>query len=218
MNYVKRFDAYHMMNVQAIEGIIIKTVVFEEKTQFVTLFSKEEGVITIAVKHASSKYLRSYSPLLKAEAQVEVSKKDIWKCKEFAVVTSYPAIRKSLQALQGASIISSILLKGLPPYLPIHDMWHLFDEILMTWGRFQNPIAPACIFLCKFLYQEALEAPSIKSLLPLEQHQFYQFASQPYTQLYTTSVEKSFFKKVIHISEEILRISLFQEQEVNLFL
>ncbi|HXF28513.1 MAG TPA: recombination protein O N-terminal domain-containing protein, partial [Chlamydiales bacterium] len=70
---------------QALEGIILKTVRLQETNEILTLFSKEQGIISLIVKRRQ----QSFSPLLKIEAEIMISEKELKKCRHIHVTGSF---------------------------------------------------------------------------------------------------------------------------------
>lgn len=99
---------------------------------------------------------RGLSPLLGVEMQVIISDKELWKCKECHVATSYPQLRSTLSALRYASQVTDLLDKLLPLHHPVPHLYTLYSKFLADLGPSTHPHVTACIFLEKFLICEGM--------------------------------------------------------------
>jgi len=111
---------------QAVEGIILQTVRLQEKSEIVTLFSKEQGIISLVVKRQR----QALSPLLKVEAEIRPSEKELKKCFHIQVTSSFQGLRLSLEKLQYASKIIQWISKELPRSEAVEPLYELFDTTL----------------------------------------------------------------------------------------
>ena len=96
---------------QTIEGIVLKTQHMGEK-ELVQLFTKELGIISFVYK-VSSRTKQAVSALVKAEALLIPSSKDLMKCVELTPLTSYPKLRTNLNLL----ILASKMLESIRNFL-----------------------------------------------------------------------------------------------------
>ena len=184
---------------QAIEGIILKVTSLQEYTRLVTLFSKEEGIVTAAVKKRSC----GLSPLLKAEIEVYACQKEIWKSSNFSVTTSYPGIRTSLKGLQEALVVAHTLLKALPPHLPMPKLWTTVDTLFASWDRFITPQTATAIFFIHFMAHEGFDC------IPCTDEEGVmceKLRSAPIPSLYGCEVTSSLLQKITWFAEKTLRI------------
>lgn len=157
---------------KAIEGIILKTSSFEERSHLVTLFSKECGLIQIVTKSYSQKIQQSFSPLLKVEAQVALSDKELWKCTHIMTTASYQALRLNLEKLKIASYLLKKLQRILPPKQPVEYLYTLLDSHLFAMGEYRSPYSVGASFLLKLYEHEGVlrekQDPLLKTLLKAE--------------------------------------------------
>jgi hypothetical protein len=144
---------------QKVEGIILKTSSFEDSSHILHVLSKEFGIISLVAKGYSSKIQRSYSPLLKIEAIVIQSQKELWKCKELTIVASYTGLRLSLEKLKLASYLIKIVHQILPQKVPLEEIYTLLDEHLYSLSTGAMPYTKASSFLLKFFYLEGMLPP-----------------------------------------------------------
>ena len=145
-----------MHNTHAIEGITLASFAFQENSHILSLFTKEHGRVKCVTKGTKKLPLRGLGPLLGVEMQVIVSDKELWKCRECIVTTSYPNLRTSLEALRYAAEISQLLDRLLPLHHPVAHLYSLFGNFLSEMPLFEKPHVAACTFLEKFLIIEGM--------------------------------------------------------------
>ncbi len=145
-----------MHNTHALEGITLASFAFQENSHILSVFSKEYGRIKCVVKGTKKMPIRGLGPLLGVEMQVIVSDKELWKCPECIVTTSYPHLRKTLEALRYGAEISLLLDRLLPLHHPVPNLYGLFSSFLSDMPSFEKPCVAACTFLEKFLVAEGM--------------------------------------------------------------
>ncbi len=176
-----------MHNTQAVEGITLASFSFQENSHILSVFSKEHGRIKCVAKSSRKSHLRGFCPLLGVEMQVIPSDKELWKCRECLVTTSYPSLRLSLEHIRYAAQVTDLLNKILPLQHPVEQLYELYDKFLFTMPNFKKPHVAACIFLEKFLVIEGmLEAGS-----PLDKCSF----ENPLEE----AVELGYYNKLVHL-------------------
>ena len=75
---------------QAIQAITLKVTALEEKKQIITAFSKEFGILSFITSHGKQGV--RCSTLCRIEASVIPSQKELWRCTQFSVLSSYPRL------------------------------------------------------------------------------------------------------------------------------
>jgi DNA repair protein RecO len=160
-------------------GIILRVVPYEEKTRFVSLFSEEHGIVTLACRDKKSLQL---SPLIKGEAIVRITEKEIWKCTEFSPLTSYPKLRTSLACLKSAVSMLDTVHKLVPPHVSVPSLYKLLDEHLQVLHEFLDPKTGQASFTLKLLNQEGRLPPKLSCEEELIRdapcHKLYQYVSE----------------------------------------
>jgi len=145
---------------QSIEGIIVKAAVFEESSHLLTIFSKECGIIRVIHKSSAKKMIRSFSQLLKVEATVTVSQKELWKCRELQIVASYQGLRRQLITLEIGTYLLKRIEAFLPPRQPVDELYHLLDDHLLALAEQVRPYAVGASFLLKLYQHEGVLPPA----------------------------------------------------------
>ncbi len=190
---------------QKVEGIILKTSSFEESAHILHVLSKEFGLVSLVAKAYSSKLQRSYSPLLKIEAVVVQSEKELWKCKELVITQSYPSLRMSLDAIRLATHLIQEIYQIIPRRYAVETIYTLLDEHLSAFSTACSPYIIASSFLLKFFYLEGILAKIPTD--SMEENSFFQrIFESPIEDLYcwegTLESSKNMFRKITKNAKE----------------
>lgn len=145
-----------MHTTQAIEGITLASFAFQESSHILSVFTKEHGRIKCVAKSGRKAQMRGLCPLLGVELLVIPSEKELWKCTECQVATSYPSLRTSLEHLRFAAQITDLLDKFLPLHHPVEHLYILYSQFLANMPTFAKPHVAACMFLEKLLVLEGM--------------------------------------------------------------
>lgn len=145
-----------MHTTQAIEGITLASFAFQESSHILSVFTKQHGRIKCVTKGGKKAQMRGLCPLLGVELLVVPSEKELWKCTECQVATSYPSLRTSLSHLQFAAQVTDLLDKLLPLHHPVGNLYILYSQFLANIQSFEKPHIAACIFLEKLLVAEGM--------------------------------------------------------------
>ncbi len=175
-----------MHTTQALEGVTLASFAFQENSHIISVFTKEHGRIKCVTKSYRKSNVRGLCPLLGVEIQVIVSDKELWKCKECHVNTSYPNLRLSLDHLRFSAQVTDLLDKLLPLHHPVPQIYELYKQFLVNLPHFEQPHVAACIFLENFLVNEGmLEASSavLKGSL---------------TESYEAQIDLGYYHKLVH--------------------
>ena len=128
---------------QAIEGIILKTVRLQESCLIVTLFSKEQGIIGLVVYRGA----QPLSPLMKIEAEIVTSDKELKKCRHVQAICSFQGLRLSLEKLEYAALFARWALSEIPRHEAAGLLYELFDQQLMALCQESDSHAVAIHFM-----------------------------------------------------------------------
>ena len=144
------------MDTHAVEGITLTSFAFQETSHIISLLTKEHGRIKCVTKSYRKTQVRSISPLLGVELLVIPSEKELWKCKEYIVRTSYPHLRTSLKHLRIAAEITNFLDKFLPLHHQVLHLYTLYSDFLAHLPHFIHPHVAATCFLEKLMVHEGM--------------------------------------------------------------
>ncbi len=144
---------------QSTEGIILKSSIFGDYDQILSLFTPQAGVIKIFVKGSYRKYKtkrKNYSPLTLVEIVYREKKSDVFSCYEIACKDYFSSLREKLLFLEVAcdfiqSILTSQLLGKTAPQL-----YMLFCSYLKKIPQLANPWVLAASFRLKLLKHDGL--------------------------------------------------------------
>lgn len=145
-----------MHTTQAIEGITLASVAFQESSHILSVLTPQHGRIKCVTKSARKSQARGLGPLLAVEMQVIPSEKELWKCTQCDVATSYPFLRLSLNHLRYAAQVTDLLDKLLPLHHPVPHLYALYSQYLANLPNIAEPHIAACMFLEKLLVLEGM--------------------------------------------------------------
>ncbi len=145
-----------MQKTEAVVGITLASFPFQENAHILSIFSKEHGKIKCVTKSYSKSKARGFSPLLGVEMVVIPSDKELWKCKECIVTTSYQALRLSLTHLRFAAEVTDLINRLLPLQHPVPELYALYSQFLADIAHMEPAHSAACIFLEKLLITEGM--------------------------------------------------------------
>lgn len=141
---------------EAITGVTLASFAFEETAHILSILSKEHGRIKCVHKSSKKASVRGLSSLLGVEMTVCPSEKELWKCQEVLVVTSYPHLRLKLDRLRYAAEVTDLLDKLLPLQLPVPFIHDLYLAYLHHLPQFAAPDVASSLFLEKFYVSEGM--------------------------------------------------------------
>jgi recombinational DNA repair protein (RecF pathway) len=141
---------------EAIEAIITRTTSFEERSHILLAFSREFGFVSLIHKQFRSQNLRGLSPLLKIEAEVIPSEKDLWKATKLHVAHSYQALRLNRDRLSLAFFFLKTLEEMLPKRAQSLFHYALLETHLDLMAESRSPFAIASSFLLKLYFHEGI--------------------------------------------------------------
>ena len=145
-----------MHTTQAVEGITLASFAFQESSHILSVFTPDHGRIKCVTKSFKKNTTRGLGPLLGVELQVIISDKELWKCRECHVTTSYPTLRLSLEHLRYAAQITDLLDKLLPLHHPVPHIFSFYNDFLLHLPSYIKPHTAACVFLEKYLVAEGM--------------------------------------------------------------
>lgn len=183
------------MSLEAITGIILKSVPYEEHTHIITVFSKERGKVLLAVRQSKKTKREGFSPLLAVDALVCPAEKEMWKCRNCEITNSFPRLRQNLDTLRYAVGVTQILADTLPFQAEVHELYDSFLLFLRHLPLFHHAHVAAAAFLAKLCVHEGLLGISP----PLSQEEVtvsLELAKRSFEELYAASCEKALLRKL----------------------
>ena len=147
---------------ESIEGIILRSQKFEDHGQILTLFSKERGVLSLMYKDSSKKEGRSFGPLLKVEALIRPSDKDLLRCFSLSILASWQALRLDYDRIRLAAGFLDLIGRTLPKKAASPFHYTLLDDHLKALSEAKFPYAIASSFFLKILQHEGILAHTLR--------------------------------------------------------
>jgi len=140
-------------------GIVLKSFDYQEKARILTLFSKEEGVLSLIVKKIStqSPHLLSLStPFCEGEYSYLKKRSDLYLFQEGIVLTPHLTLRNRLSSLRAASHLAQLVLSSQMPGQSSPFLYLLFSSYLKQLPLFEDPFSLVSSFEIKLLIHEGL--------------------------------------------------------------
>lgn len=144
------------MEIKKSEGIVLHIIKYGEYDQILTVFTREEGVIKLILKGGSSRKKMSADLLMRAEFIYLPRQNSLMTCREWALITPYLQLRKSLACLEGACALAKALLSSQCEQKPAPQLYELLICYLERLPIARQPEALVASFLLKILRHEGL--------------------------------------------------------------
>ena len=141
------------------KGIVLKTIPYQDTGRIVSLFTDEEGLISLFVKRISNKntHLQNVlSQLALSEFQIIKRKSDLFIYQDAALIDPFIELRRDLDKLTGAQRMLQILLLSQPGGRPSVPLFNLLSTYLRSLKESLTPMTYALSFACKVLRLEGL--------------------------------------------------------------
>jgi DNA repair protein RecO len=141
------------------EGIIVKTIDYQEYDTILHVFTKNEGMRSFIAKrarHPRSRGTLPSSPLTHAEFVFENPDKPLPICREISPVSYYLSLRKDIDSLTNACKMACILHETLLPGKAAPLLFGLFKCYLDQMAKSQGSQSLVASFLLKFLRHEGV--------------------------------------------------------------
>lgn len=146
------------MNTYRTEGIVLKSIPFQDYDRILTLFTPHAGIIKLIIKGANKPNSSAYSVnlLTRAEFMLTKGKSDLFKCGEVSVVNYHLAIRDSFERLEAACDMSQAILSTQFEHAPATDLYKLYLLYLENIATIGHPDLLSTSFRLKLLRHEGL--------------------------------------------------------------
>ena len=109
---------------EKVEAIVLKSIPFQEKNRILTIFSKEEGLLSLIVKKISSPHLLALTtPFCVGEFLYKKGRGDLFSFRDGTIYDSLSFLRNNFESLQAASSMARAILKfPFPPKLHLSPL------------------------------------------------------------------------------------------------
>ena len=149
------------MHTHVAQGIILRSIDFRDRQKILTIFSKENGVISMIVKDLSKNksYLQAHtSPLIEVEFSYEQKRSDLVKCVEIKTIDPHFSLREKYASLALALEITEVIYRSQLPGKPSPMLYRLLSSYLKQIAKFDSLLSVKASFYLKLLKHEGLLA------------------------------------------------------------
>ena len=147
------------MQLEKTEGIVLKSVVYQEDARILSLFTKDLGMISLMVKVVSPRSLQKMaaaSPFCQAEFVYLKGQSEMLHYRDSTLLEEHLFLRNSLSSLQTAGSLAVALLKSQMPGKSAPALYHLFNAYLKQIPAFTHPPVLISSFYLKVLSHEGV--------------------------------------------------------------
>lgn len=144
------------MEIKKSEGVILHIIKYGEHDQILTVFTREEGLIKLILKGTSNRKKMKADLLMRGEFIYLHKQNSLSACREWALLTPYLQLRKSLVCLEGACAIAKALLNSQCEQRASPRLYELLIYYLEKLPIVKQPEAFVASFLLKILRHEGL--------------------------------------------------------------
>lgn len=138
------------------EAICLEAMPYQESLVIASVFSKQFGLFSFIHKRTPTHPAKNLSPLVKIEGVIASTQKELAKCSEIHVVSSYQALRLNIKKLNMAALLLKFCHANLPKKEPLPLLYERFDSHLIAMEECCCPAAIAASFLVKFHAEEGI--------------------------------------------------------------
>lgn len=142
-----------------IEGIIVKTIDYQEYDKLLHVFTKSDGMRTLIAKNANHPKSRGSlpaSPLTHAEFVFQNPEKPLPLCREITPIAHYLELRKDIDRLNDACKMANVLYETLMPGKEAPLLFDLFKCYLDKLVKLQGAPSLVTSFILKLLRHEGV--------------------------------------------------------------
>jgi DNA repair protein RecO (recombination protein O) len=146
------------MDTHQTEGIVLKSVPFQDYDRILTVFSPHAGIIKFIIKGANKPTSSAYpvNLLTRAEFVYSKSNSDLCKCSEVSVMNHHLSIRNSYERLEAACDMSKSILSTQFQNAPAEALYELYLRYLENIATIADPQLLSASFRLKVLRHEGL--------------------------------------------------------------
>jgi DNA repair protein RecO (recombination protein O) len=141
------------------EGITLQSIPYKERERIVTIFTKENGIISVIVKNLSSKKPKFFSlnsPFCLADFIYKTGRSNIHFLKEVTVLNEHLFLRKDLEFINNAYLMSKAILDSQMPNKKAPALYFLLKGYLKKIPKIKSQKSLLVSFLLKVLLHEGV--------------------------------------------------------------
>lgn len=139
-----------------VEGLIIKTIPYRESDHILTVFSKEQGLISLFCKKKNRPNVSFISPLVQAEFVLRQGKGELYLCEEISLIDSFLKIREKIESFEAAFQILRLILDSQFPHKSAPQLYELLIRYFQEIPLSAYPQTLSASFSAKVLRHEGL--------------------------------------------------------------
>ncbi|MDJ0652337.1 MAG: DNA repair protein RecO [Simkaniaceae bacterium] len=147
------------MNDEKTEGIVLKAVPFEENDRILSLFSPDQGIVTLYVRGLSKKkptLVNLTTPLCRAEFLFRKGRSNLYRFIDGTILDLHLPLRRSYRHLEYAGKMLQAILKSQMPGKNAKKLYHLLSSYLKKLSEASFPETLWASFVLKLLKHEGL--------------------------------------------------------------
>lgn len=155
-----------------VEGIVLKAVPFKEYDKIITLFTLQEGLLSLFVrgsKRTSLQVAALTTPLTAAEYLYSPGKSSLGRFQEGSLLNQHFQLRESLSFLEAADQLSKAICASQWPGKPAPHLYFLFRTFLEKLPSTSSPSSLVASFFLKILKHDGV----------LQDHSFCSLCQSP---------------------------------------
>lgn len=147
------------MQEERVEGVVLRSIQYKDHHRIVTLFTKQEGMVSLLVKRVTSPAkMNLLSPFSQIEAVYQKKNSDLFHFKDGTLLSDHRYLRDKWSLLESAGKIGALLLKSQLPGKPAPLLYDLTIACFKQLPQFEESAAPLLLFYLKFLTHEGVVA------------------------------------------------------------
>lgn len=147
------------VSVEKSEGIVLRSIDYQDKQKIITLFTPEAGLMSLFMRRISPRNLALLSlatPFSQAEFHYTKGRSDLYGFRDGTLIEGNLHLRGSLSHLQTAGeLVQTILLSQLPGK-PAPALYALLTTYIKHIPQFEDPSPLIASFYLKVLHHEGL--------------------------------------------------------------
>ncbi len=147
------------MQLEKTEGIVLRSLTYQEDARILTLFTKDLGLISLMLKGVSPRSLQKMaaaSPFCQAEFVYFKGQSDMLHYRDSTLLNEHLFLRNKLSSLQTAGALVQALLKSQMPGKSSPALYHLLDTYLKQIPAFSDSAPLVTSFYLKILSHEGV--------------------------------------------------------------
>lgn len=147
------------MEYEKTEGIVLRSLPYQDKNRIFTVFTNYYGVLQFIIKGISTKRtdrLALSSPLCEGEYLFYRGKSSLMHFVDGSVLSEHLQLRTKMQHIQAAASLVQIILTSQLPHKPAPKVYQFFHKCLRAIPHFEDTAILTNSFCIKLLKQEGL--------------------------------------------------------------